>query len=47
MSRGDRRPGLTLADMLDLRAYERVRDEYRAAVIARKRDRAGGARARS
>jgi hypothetical protein len=32
-------PGLTLADVLDLRAYERVREEYRAAVIARKRDR--------
>jgi hypothetical protein len=28
---------LTLADVLDLRAYERVREEYRAAVIARKR----------
>jgi hypothetical protein len=28
---------LTLADVLDLRAYERVRQEYRAAVIARKR----------
>jgi hypothetical protein len=28
---------LTLADVLDLRAYERVRDGYRAAVIARKR----------
>ncbi len=28
---------LTLADVLDLRAYERVRDEYRARVIARKR----------
>ncbi len=33
-------PGaLTLADVLDLRAYERVRDDYRARVIARKRDR--------
>jgi hypothetical protein len=28
---------LTLADVLDLRAYERVREEYRAKVIARKR----------
>ena len=28
---------LTLTDVLDLRAYERVREEYRAAVIARKR----------
>ncbi|HVB92551.1 MAG TPA: DUF3501 family protein [Acidimicrobiales bacterium] len=28
---------LTLSDVLDLRAYERVRDRYRAAVIARKR----------
>jgi hypothetical protein len=28
---------LTLTDILDLRAYERVREEYRAAVIARKR----------
>jgi hypothetical protein len=31
--------GLTLADVLDLRAYERVRDDYRAKIIARKRDR--------
>ena len=31
--------GLTLADVLDLRAYERVREGYRARVIARKRDR--------
>ncbi len=31
--------GLTLADVLDLRAYERVRDRYRAAVIARKKNR--------
>ena len=31
--------GLTLADVLDLRAYERVRDDYRARVIARKRNR--------
>jgi hypothetical protein len=30
---------LTLADVLDLRAYERVRDDYRSRVIARKRDR--------
>jgi hypothetical protein len=28
---------LTLADVLDLRQYERVREEYRAAVIARKK----------
>jgi hypothetical protein len=28
---------LTLEDVLDLRAYERVREEYRAAVIVRKR----------
>jgi Protein of unknown function (DUF3501) len=28
---------LTLADVLDLREYERVREEYRAKVIARKR----------
>jgi hypothetical protein len=28
---------LTLADVLDLRAYERVREEYRAQLIARKR----------
>jgi Protein of unknown function (DUF3501) len=32
-------PGLTLADILDLRAYERVRDAYRAGIIARKRHR--------
>jgi hypothetical protein len=31
--------GLTLADVLDLRAYERVREDYRARIIARKRDR--------
>ncbi|HUC06339.1 MAG TPA: DUF3501 family protein [Acidimicrobiales bacterium] len=30
---------LTLADVLDLREYERVRDGYRAAVIARKQNR--------
>ncbi len=30
---------LTLDDILDLRAYERVRDDYRARVIARKRNR--------
>jgi hypothetical protein len=30
---------LTLADVLDLRAYERVREDYRAGVIARKRNR--------
>jgi hypothetical protein len=34
---GDGVPALTLADVLELRAYERVRDEYRAQVIARKR----------
>ena len=31
--------GLTLAGVLDLRAYERVREDYRAKIIARKRDR--------
>jgi hypothetical protein len=31
--------GLTLADVLDLRAYERVREDYRAKIIARKVDR--------
>ena len=30
---------LTLADVLDLRAYERVRDDYRSAIMARKRHR--------
>jgi len=30
---------LTLSDILDLRAYERVRDDYRARVIAKKRNR--------
>ena len=30
---------LTLADVLDLRAYERVRDDYRSRVIAKKRNR--------
>jgi len=30
---------LTLVDVLDLRAYERVRDDYRARVIAKKRTR--------
>jgi Protein of unknown function (DUF3501) len=34
--------GLTLADILDLRAYERVREDYRARVIARKRNRRVG-----
>jgi hypothetical protein len=34
--------GLTLADVLDLRAYERVREEYRARVIARKQFRRVG-----
>ena len=33
---------LTLADVLDLRAYERVREHYRARVIARKRNRRVG-----
>jgi hypothetical protein len=33
---------LTLADVLDLRAYERVREDYRARVIARKRNRRVG-----
>jgi hypothetical protein len=32
-------PPLTLADVLDLRAYERVREDYRAKIIARKLDR--------
>jgi hypothetical protein len=30
---------LTLSDVLDLRAYERVREDYRAKVIARKKNR--------
>ena len=30
---------LTVADVLDLRAYERAREDYRAKIIARKRDR--------
>src|SRR3984957_19241296 len=30
---------LTLADVLDLRAYERVREDYRAKIVARKLDR--------
>ncbi len=34
--------GLTLDDVLDLRAYERVREDYRARVIARKRNRRVG-----
>jgi hypothetical protein len=34
--------GLTLDDVLDLRAYERVRDDYRARVIERKRNRRVG-----
>jgi hypothetical protein len=33
---------LSLDDVLDLRAYERVRDDYRARVIARKRNRRVG-----
>jgi hypothetical protein len=32
-------PPLTLADVLDLRAYERVREDYRAKIIVRKVDR--------
>ena len=42
---GHHEPGggdLTLDDILDLRAYERVRDDYRARVIARKRNRRVG-----
>ena len=42
MSEPSSRPaadGLTLDDVLDLRAYERVREDYRARVIARKRER--------
>ena len=39
VSGGGTAPSLTLADVLDLRAYERVRGDYRARVIARKRDR--------
>jgi hypothetical protein len=35
-------PPLTLADVLDLRAYERVREDYRARIIARKVDRRVG-----
>jgi hypothetical protein len=31
--------GVTLADVLDLRAYERARDDYRARIIELKRDR--------
>jgi Protein of unknown function (DUF3501) len=38
-SAGQPSAGLTLADVLDLRAYERVREDYRAKIIARKRDR--------
>jgi hypothetical protein len=34
--------GLTLDDVLDLRAYERVRDQYRARVITLKRNRRVG-----
>jgi hypothetical protein len=39
MVRGDAGRGLTLDDVLDLRAYERVRGEYRAKVIAMKKNR--------
>jgi hypothetical protein len=35
--RSDPRGGLTLDDVLDLRAYERVREDYRRRVMARKR----------
>jgi hypothetical protein len=35
-------PCLTLGDVLDLRAYERVRADYRARVMARKRNRRVG-----
>ncbi len=38
-SAGPPAAGLTLADVLDLRAYERVREDYRARIIARKRER--------
>jgi hypothetical protein len=37
--RGGTVPGLTLDDVLDLRAYERVRGDYRAKVIAMKKNR--------
>jgi hypothetical protein len=39
VSRETNSSGLTLADILDLRAYERVREDYRARVIACKRSR--------
>jgi hypothetical protein len=39
---GPYRGRLTLDDLLDLRAYERVRDDYRAQVIALKRNRRVG-----
>jgi len=39
VSAGPAGEGLTLADVLDLRAYERVREDYRARIIAHKRDR--------
>ena len=32
-------PPVTLADVLDLRAYERVREDYRSRIIDRKRAR--------
>jgi len=38
-SAGPPAAGLTLADVLDLRAYERVREDYRARIIALKRER--------
>ena len=41
-SRGAGPQGLTLDDVLDLRAYERVREGYRARVIARKQFRRVG-----
>jgi hypothetical protein len=37
--RGGAVPGLTLDDVLDLRAYERVRPDYRAKIIAMKKNR--------
>jgi Protein of unknown function (DUF3501) len=39
MARGGAARGLTLDDVLDLRAYERVRGDYRAKVIAMKKNR--------
>src|SRR5215469_7847112 len=39
MARGEAGRGLTLDDVLDLRAYERVRGDYRAKIIAMKKNR--------